>query len=81
MGKALGSTDSQSSGQIGSIRITATCQSAKGTHAFNPSTPKAEAADLCEFEAILIYMVSSRSSQGYIERGPVSVKQNKDFGP
>jgi hypothetical protein len=48
-------------------------------HAFDASTQEAEAkADLCEFEASLVYRVSSKTARG-TQRNPVSkpTKQNK----
>jgi hypothetical protein len=32
-------------------------------HVFNLSTQKAEAGDLCEFEASLVYIISSRTAR------------------
>ena len=43
------------------------------THAFNPSTQKAEATDLCEYQAIPVYQVSSRTAS--TQRIPVSKKE------
>jgi hypothetical protein len=40
-------------------------------HAFNPSTREAEAGGFLEFEASLIYKVSSRTARA-IQRNPVS---------
>jgi hypothetical protein len=40
-------------------------------HAFNPSTWEAEAGRFLEFEASLVYKVSSRTA-GAIQRNPVS---------
>ena len=45
-------------------------------HAFNPSTWEAEAGRLSEFQASLVYKVSSRTVRA-IQRNPVSKKQNK----
>jgi hypothetical protein len=42
-------------------------------HAFNPSTPEAEASD-SEFEANLIFRVSSRTVRA-TQRNPVSKKK------
>jgi hypothetical protein len=44
-------------------------------HTFNPSTQKAEAADLCEFEANLLYILSL--SQTRIDRKTLSQKQRE----
>lgn len=44
--------------------------------AVNPSTSEAEAADLCEFKASLVYIVSSRIART-IERDPVSKQTSK----
>jgi hypothetical protein len=40
-------------------------------HAFNPSTREAEAGGSLEFEASLVYKVSSRTARA-IQRNPVS---------
>jgi hypothetical protein len=45
-------------------------------HAFNPSTREAEAGGSLEFEASLVYRVSSRTA-GAIQRNPVSKNQKK----
>jgi hypothetical protein len=48
-------------------------------HAFNPSTWEAEAGrgrKISEFEAILVYKVSSRTARA-IQRNPVSKKQQQ----
>jgi hypothetical protein len=47
-------------------------------HAFNPSTWEAEAGGFLssEFEASLVYRVSSRTARA-IQRNPVSKKQKK----
>jgi hypothetical protein len=45
------------------------------THPFNPSTWEAEAGKFLEFEASLVYRVSSRTARA-IQKNPVS-KQNK----
>ena len=42
-------------------------------HTFNPSAQEAESGDLCEFEAILVYRVTARSTQ----RNLVSKNRNK----
>jgi hypothetical protein len=45
-------------------------------HAFNPSTWEAEAGGwISEFEAGLVYKVSSRTATLYIQRNPVSKKK------
>jgi hypothetical protein len=44
-------------------------------HAFNPSTREAEAG-ISEFEASLVYKVSSRTARA-IQRNPVSKKNKK----
>ena len=48
------------------------------THAFNPSTWKAEAGGISEFESSLVYRVSFRTARA-TQRKPVSKnkKQNK----
>jgi hypothetical protein len=47
------------------------------THTFNPSTRKAEAGGfLSEFEASLVYKVSSRTARA-IQRNPVWKQTNK----
>ena len=49
-------------------------------HTFNPSTLEAEAVDLCEFEASLIYIVSSRAARAVTYRSPFlknRTEQNK----
>jgi hypothetical protein len=43
-------------------------------HAFNPSTWEAKAGEFLNFEASLVYRVSSRTVRG-IQRNPVSKKQ------
>jgi hypothetical protein len=45
-------------------------------HAFNPSTREAEAGGFLEFEASLVYKVSSRTARA-IQRNPVSKNQKK----
>ena len=49
-------------------------------HAFNPSTQKAEAGKISEFQASLVYRVSSRTARA-IQRKPclkkAKTKQNK----
>jgi hypothetical protein len=45
-------------------------------HAFNPSTWEAEAGGSFEFEANLVYKVSSRTARA-IQRDPVSRKKKK----
>ena len=37
-------------------------------YAFNPSTQKAEAVDLCEFEASLVYRASARTGSKATEK-------------
>ena len=44
-------------------------------HAFSPSTREAEASKISEFEASLVYRVSSRTARA-TQRNPVS-KENK----
>ena len=44
--------------------------------AFNPSTREAEAGGFSEFEASLVYKVSSRTARA-IQRHPVSKKSKK----
>ena len=44
-------------------------------HAFNPSTWEAEAGRLSEFQASLVYKVSSRTVRA-IQRNPVSKNKN-----
>jgi hypothetical protein len=39
-------------------------------HAFNPSSRDAEAGDLCEFEASLVYRMSSRTARA-TQKNPV----------
>jgi hypothetical protein len=43
-------------------------------HAFNPSTREAEAGGFLEFEASLVYRVSSRTARA-TQRNPVSKNQ------
>jgi hypothetical protein len=45
-------------------------------HAFNPSTWEAEAGGFLEFEASLVYRVSSRTAKA-TQRNPVSKKAKK----
>jgi hypothetical protein len=45
-------------------------------HTFNPSTREAEAGGSLEFEASLVYKVSSRTARA-IQRNPVSKNQNQ----
>ena len=45
-------------------------------HTFNPSTWEAEAGRISEFEASLVYKVSSRTARA-IQRNPVSKKKKK----
>ena len=49
------------------------------THAFHPSIWEAEAADLCEFEASLVYRGSSRTGSKATQRNPVSNKKKKEY--
>lgn len=44
--------------------------------ALNPSTSKAEAGNLCEMKANLVYVVSSRPAI-VIQSDPASAKQNE----
>jgi hypothetical protein len=46
------------------------------THAFNPSTWEGEAGRFSEFEASLVYRVSSRTARA-IQRNPVSKNQKR----
>ena len=50
-------------------------------HVLNPSILEAEAGDLCEFEASLVYKASSRTAKTVLQRNPVSKtnKQTKKF--
>ena len=45
-------------------------------HAFKSRTREAE-ADLCEFEASLVYRTSSRTARTLTQRNPVSEKKNE----
>jgi hypothetical protein len=45
-------------------------------HAFDPSTREAEASRFLEFEASLVYRVSSRTARA-TQRNPVSKNKNK----
>jgi hypothetical protein len=45
-------------------------------HDFNPSTWEAEAGKISEFEASLVYRVSSRTARA-TQRNPVSKNKNK----
>jgi hypothetical protein len=45
-------------------------------HAFNPSTGRDRGRHISEFEASLVYKVSSRTARA-IQRNPVSKKQTK----
>jgi hypothetical protein len=45
-------------------------------HTFNPSTWEAEAGGFSEFEASLVYKVSSRTARA-TQRNPVSKNKNK----
>jgi hypothetical protein len=45
-------------------------------HAFNPSTWEAESRQISEFDASLVYRVSSRTARA-IQRNPVSKKQKQ----
>ena len=47
-------------------------------HSFNPSTGRQRQEELCEFEAILVYIYSEvQDSQDYVEREPVSKNLEK----
>jgi hypothetical protein len=46
-------------------------------HAFNPSTQEAEAGGSLEFEASLVYRVSSRTARA-TQRNPVSKNKTKN---
>jgi hypothetical protein len=48
-------------------------------HAFNPSTWEAEAGGFSEFEASLVYRVSSRTARA-TQRNPVSKKKKMRSG-
>ena len=43
-----------------------------------PALLRQRQADLCEFEANLVYRVSSRTARTLSQRNPVSKKQNKN---
>ena len=45
-------------------------------HTFNPSTQEAEAGNLCEFKASLIYIVSSKAARA-TQRNLVSKNQKE----
>jgi hypothetical protein len=47
--------------------------------AFNPSTREAEAGGISEFEASLVYRVSSSTARD-VQRNPVSKNQEKKRG-
>lgn len=47
-------------------------------HAFNPALGKQRQADLCEFEAILVYKVSSGQPQLFYTEKHCLGKQNKE---
>jgi len=57
-------------------RLRVTWQGA-GLHTLNPNTGRQRQADLCEFEASLVYRVSSRTARD-TQRNPVSKQTNKD---
>jgi hypothetical protein len=40
-------------------------------HAFNPSTQRQRQTDFCEFEASLVYRLSSRTAKSFTKRNPV----------
>jgi hypothetical protein len=46
-------------------------------HAFNPSTREAEAGGYLEFEASLVYRVSSKTARA-TQKNPVSKNKNKN---
>ena len=48
-------------------------------HPFSPSIWKAEAVDICEFKASLVYKVSSRTAKD-TQRNPV-LKKKKERNP
>jgi len=48
-------------------------------HTFNPSMQDAEAVDLCEFQASLVYRVTSRTARA-TQRNPVSKKETEGLG-
>ena len=48
-------------------------------HSFNPSTREAEADSLCEFEASLVYTVSSRTASTVIQRNPALKNKQKAY--
>jgi hypothetical protein len=52
------------------------CKPGVVAHTFNPSTWEAEAGGSLEFEASLVYKVSSRTARA-IQRNPVSKKQQQ----
>ena len=41
-------------------------------HAFNPTLRRQKQVDLCEFDSILVYKVSSRTVSAVTQRNPVS---------
>jgi hypothetical protein len=49
-------------------------------HAFNPSIQRQRQAGISEFEASLVYRVSSRTAKA-IQRNPVSKKKKKKRSP
>jgi hypothetical protein len=49
-------------------------------HAFNPSTWEAEAGEISEFEASLVYRMSSRTARA-IQKNPVSKNKTKTKNP
>jgi hypothetical protein len=52
------------------------CKPGVVAHAFNPSTQGGRGRRISEFEASLVYKVSSRTARA-IQRNPVSKNQNK----
>ena len=44
-------------------------------HTFNPSSPEAEEADICEFKTIMVYRANSRTRSKATQRNPVSKNQ------
>ena len=62
---------------LGLYRVRVEIHQAVVAHAFNLSTLEAEAGDLCELEASLVYRISFRTVWTVIQRNSVSENQRK----
>ena len=72
-------TRSEAGGRVKACVKEHPCQ-AGVAHAFHPSTQEAEAGDLCEFEASMVYKASSRTGSKTTQRNPDSENEGGGDG-